>query len=809
VSGTKQELFHTVESDYQSVYVQPVGDTSFDPGSAVFGLFNPSQTVSVNGSLVTWYTQDSLNPGDPTDPRKFRFFPLENADGAVVPNSYIMTATEWPAPVGYDFTNIVAIITNVKEAAPVATPDTATATAGTPTTVDVLSNDAATTGTLTDSSVTITTAPASGGTATVDPTTGTVTYTAPANFHGTDTFSYTVANTAGYTSAPVTVTMTVNAGVGGIVTSPLTATATAGVAQTVNVLAVDTDSTGNLLPSTVTITTAPSNGGTATVNTDGTIAYTPAATFAGTETFAYTVGDTAGAVSNPTTVTVTVASPAAAPVATGVTTSTTDGTAKTIDIVSTTTTTVGLNLASLAIATQPVHGTATVGSDGTITYTPAAGFVGADSLAYTVADTNGHKSNLATVPLNVGVTVGTGADRSLTLPQGSTVSLTRGSATVFFTGTGAVTLDKAGRAIVAGSDLAVSTIALSNTTAASALSITGRSAVTLTGLTDAAVLGKLVAPSTTLTGTITLAGLNALQVAGLTNAALTIGSGTAGVSTLTLGTVSNSTLSSAVPLKTLKATGWTTAGTASITAPSIATLDVTGNFEPNMTLTSTATALNAVTIGGNLGSAVAWSIAGSVRALTVGSVAAGDQLSIAGYLSTLLVGGDLAGTLTAATAKSIRVTGNVADATLSLTAAGTAFGAMTVSGSITGSTITTAGNAGSITAALLSDDTVLIGATPGTTFGSATTATLGTATLTSLRLTTRATTAFANTSVVAHTINTATLSTVATDNGGTPDGLALATARSITGTANGKPFRVTKATATQVFGDFEVKLPTA
>ena len=45
-----------------------------------------------------------------------------------------------------------------------------------------------------------------------------------------------------------------------------------------------------------------------------------------------------------------------------------------------------LNLSSLAIATQPKHGAVVVNSDGTLTYTPATGFVGTDSLTYTVCD---------------------------------------------------------------------------------------------------------------------------------------------------------------------------------------------------------------------------------------------------------------------------------------------------------------------------------------------------------------------------------------------------------------------------------------
>jgi gliding motility-associated-like protein len=47
---------------------------------------------------------------------------------------------------------------------------------------------------------------------------------------------------------------------------------------------------------------------------------------------------------------------------------------------------VSLNPASVSIASQPKHGTVVVNSDGTITYTPATGFVGTDSLTYNVCD---------------------------------------------------------------------------------------------------------------------------------------------------------------------------------------------------------------------------------------------------------------------------------------------------------------------------------------------------------------------------------------------------------------------------------------
>ena len=47
---------------------------------------------------------------------------------------------------------------------------------------------------------------------------------------------------------------------------------------------------------------------------------------------------------------------------------------------------VSLNPASVSIAIAPKNGTVVVNSDGTITYTPATGFVGTDSLTYTVCD---------------------------------------------------------------------------------------------------------------------------------------------------------------------------------------------------------------------------------------------------------------------------------------------------------------------------------------------------------------------------------------------------------------------------------------
>jgi plastocyanin len=84
------------------------------------------------------------------------------------------------------------------------------------------------------------------------------------------------------------------------------AATTSGSATTIEVLANDTDADGDAI--TASIVTSPA-GGTAAVNPDGTITYSAASFFAGTDTFTYRVSD--GSLSSePATVTVAVNDPA-------------------------------------------------------------------------------------------------------------------------------------------------------------------------------------------------------------------------------------------------------------------------------------------------------------------------------------------------------------------------------------------------------------------------------------------------------------------------------------------------------------------
>ncbi|MFS2109740.1 IPT/TIG domain-containing protein [Sphingomonas sp. Sphisp140] len=235
------------------------------------------------------------------------------------------------------------------------------------------------------SSIAIGTAPAHG---TVTIAGNVVTYTPTAGYFGADSFTYTATGPGG-TSAPATVSLTV-------------ATPAAPTAADKSGVAVPYASTGTAIDlsasitgvhSSIAIGTAPTHG-TVTVAGD-VVTYTPGATYYGADSFTYTATGPGGT-SAPATVSLTVATPAAPTAAnrTGVTVGyNSSGTA--IDL---STSITGVH-STLTVSTAPTHGTTTVSGD-VVTYTPTAGYFGADSFAYTVTGPGG-TSAAATVSLTV------------------------------------------------------------------------------------------------------------------------------------------------------------------------------------------------------------------------------------------------------------------------------------------------------------------------------------------------------------------------------------------------------------------------
>ena len=113
----RTELFTVNQSDAQAVNPTPQGATSFDPGGNTFGLYAVFPGISTsNGQPDIHYSEDSLNTLDAAHPRKFRFFPLENADGSVVANAYVVAAEDFNSTQFNSFTNLVGILRNVMPA---------------------------------------------------------------------------------------------------------------------------------------------------------------------------------------------------------------------------------------------------------------------------------------------------------------------------------------------------------------------------------------------------------------------------------------------------------------------------------------------------------------------------------------------------------------------------------------------------------------------------------------------------------------------------------------------------------------------
>jgi hypothetical protein len=232
---------------------------------------------------------------------------------------------------------------------------------------------------------------------------GTVNYTAPAAA-GSYSFSYTVKDnfTTPLTSNSATVNLTVSAA-----NTPPTAVAdaastTAGSAIVINLTGNDLQGTLPINPASLALNILPGNG-TASANPNGSVNYTAPGP-AGTYSFTYTVQDSGvpPTTSNPATVTVTVSAPPTAPTAVADTATTRSGAPITISVLANDTGgTSGINAATVATGTIPGHGSAAANADGTITYTPAAGFSGADSFSYTVHGNNGLTSNAATVSMTV------------------------------------------------------------------------------------------------------------------------------------------------------------------------------------------------------------------------------------------------------------------------------------------------------------------------------------------------------------------------------------------------------------------------
>jgi len=158
---------------------------------------------------------------------------------------------------------------------------------------------------------------------------------------------------------------------------------------TVGPLVNDIDPEDDLLSidETTGIITPPASGGTAVVQPDGTIEYTPGAGFTGTDTFEYEVCDPSGECDT-AIVSIDVN---AAPIADDESVTTDPGTPVEIDVVDGDIDPDGsIDPTSVTATSQPTNGTITIDpSTGVVTYTPNEGFGGTDTFTYEVCDNDG------------------------------------------------------------------------------------------------------------------------------------------------------------------------------------------------------------------------------------------------------------------------------------------------------------------------------------------------------------------------------------------------------------------------------------
>jgi hypothetical protein len=502
------------------------------------------------------------------------------------------------------------------------------------------------------------------------------------------------------------------------------------------------------------------------------------------------------------------------PVANNVSGSAIAGQGSTINVLANVTSPSALNTSSLVVTT-PTFGTASINSsNSTISYIPKPNFVGTDSFTYSITNVVGQTST-ATVSVDVGTTISSarGATRSLSFTDSAggleTISLSSGSAELFFSGTtGTVSVTKAGAATVKGdSSLAVSSIVLSGTTRSSSLVVRGnaKKPTTVGGITDSSPLGSISASSMILSGTVNLNSVGTLVVDSLSNAAITIGSGLPGRVSITTGAVTNSALTSSVPITTLRASSWSGGGV--ITAPSIASLTVAGEFDASLALNSLAAGRvgavgnSAWNINSSTGSVTVTSFAsgwngslGAIRALTVktGGLATGLAATA---ISSLVVTGNLDGNITASSAKLIRINGDISNAAINVTGS---VGQLIASGTIGDETITVGGNMTLLSAGSINASNISAGVVAGTTFanissGSSTGSTLGGATISQIR-----SKHFTESAILADKITTAALGDVVTTapaSTGTPaaQGIAVNSINSFSGVFSGSPLLARKA----------------
>jgi hypothetical protein len=229
---------------------------------------------------------------------------------------------------------------------------------------------------------------------------GSATYTPPANFFGTDRFTYTLADSGG-SSATGTVTVIVKSVNDPPIAAEDRATTNEDSPIAIDVLANDEDVDDKLDPAMVQVIAAPANGTVTGDQRTGKITYSPKANFFGVDSFIYQICDPNGACAS-ARVSVTIAAVNDPPTAANDSVSTPEDTPAAIDVLAKAHDIDSpLGPASVLLVGAPAHGKAAVNrGDGQIGYRPDQNYSGPDQLTYQICDEGGLCAS-ATIALTV------------------------------------------------------------------------------------------------------------------------------------------------------------------------------------------------------------------------------------------------------------------------------------------------------------------------------------------------------------------------------------------------------------------------
>lgn len=346
------------------------------------GVRNPAPTLIDNGSGVISYTDN-----------------LGTVTSAGVPDTFTYSVADTLGDRSIDYSVEVTLVQG--NIPPVAQSFSVTTDKDVFIVVDVVANTTDD-GTV-DAATVATSSPVNGTVTNIDAVTGQVTFTPSAGFTGGAGFDYTVDDDMAATSNTATVTITVN-------DPPVAGNTSVSVDRNssvvVDVVALASDSDGTLNAASVFASPVTNGGATSVDIGTGKVTYTPeyGNIYTGSDQFTYTIDDNNGATSNNGTVTVTINN--ALPVANGdssIVIDTSVNSSVDIDVKANDTDSDGtIDETTVVITTAPANGIALVDAvTGVITYTPDTGYVGPETLQYTIKDNDADASNVATVNIIV------------------------------------------------------------------------------------------------------------------------------------------------------------------------------------------------------------------------------------------------------------------------------------------------------------------------------------------------------------------------------------------------------------------------